>query len=89
MDEEDHEYATALGELLFRTIGDRAAFYLQPSYLFHSNTYRTSGCLEHIEHGHDIPGCLDATTVRIEPNTLLVGLSARLRLMPGIYVMGS
>ncbi len=37
----------------------RAAFYLQPSYIFHSNTYSTAGCLEHIEHGHDIPGCAD------------------------------
>ena len=33
VDEEDNAYATALGGLLSRTIGDRAAFYLQPSYL--------------------------------------------------------
>jgi hypothetical protein len=89
VDEEDNEYATALGGLLSRTIGDRAAFYLQPSYIFHSNTYSTAGCLEHIEHGHDVPGCLDATTVGIESNTLLVGLSTRLRLTPGMYVVGS
>jgi len=89
VDEEDHEYATALGGLFSRTIGDRAAFYLQPSYIFHSNTYSTAGCLEHMEHGHDIPGCLDATTVGIESNTLLVGLSARVRLTPGVYGVGS
>ncbi len=45
--------------ILSRTIGDRAAFYLQPSYIFHSNTYSTTGCLEHLEHGHDIPGCVE------------------------------
>jgi hypothetical protein len=89
VDEEDHEYATALSGLLSRTIGDRAAFYLQPSYIFHANTYSTAGCLEHIEHGHDVPGCLDATTVGIESNTLLVGLSTRLRATPGIYLVGS
>jgi hypothetical protein len=89
VDEEDNEYATALGGLFSRTIGNRAALYLQPSYIFHSNTYSTAGCLEHIEHGHDIPGCLDATTVGIESNTLLVGLSTRLRLTEGVYAVGS
>ena len=89
VDEEDHEYATALGAILSRTAGDRAAFYLQPSYIFHANTYSTAGCLEHIEHGHDIPGCLDATTVGIRSNTLLLGVSARLRLTSGAYVVGS
>jgi hypothetical protein len=89
VDEEDNEYATALGALLSRTVGDRAGFYLQPSYIFHSNTYSTAGCLEHAEHGHEIPGCLDAATVGIESNTLLVGLSARLRISQGAYVVGS
>ena len=89
VDEEDNAYATALGGLLSRTIGDRAAFYLQPSYIFHSNTYSTSGCMEHAEHGHDIPGCVNATTTGIESNTLLVGLSTRLRLTDGVYAVGS
>jgi hypothetical protein len=89
VDEEDNEYATGLGAILSRTAGDRVAFYLQPSYVFHSNTYSTAGCFEHLEHGHDIPGCVDATTVGVESNTLLVGLSSRLRLTPGVYVVGS
>ena len=89
VDEEDNEYATALGGLLSRTIGDRAAFYLQPSYIFHSNTYSTAGCLEHMEHGHDIPGCVNATTTGIESNTLLVGLSSRVRFSTGVYAVGS
>jgi len=89
VDEEDNEYATALGGLVSRTIGNRAAFYLQPSYIFHSNTYSTAGCLEHMEHGHDIPGCVNATTTGIESNTLLVGLSSRVRLSAGVYAVGS
>jgi hypothetical protein len=87
--EEDNAYATAIGGLFSRTIRDRAAFYLHPSYIFHSNTYSTAGCIEHIEHGHDIPGCLDLETVGIESNTLLVGLSTRFRLTPGVYAVGS
>jgi hypothetical protein len=89
VDDEDNAYATSLGGLFSRTLGERAIFYLQPSYIFHSNTYSTAGCLEHMEHGHDIAGCADATTVGIESNTLLVGLSTRLRLTPGVYVVGS
>ena len=89
VDEEDHAYATALGAIVSRTAGDRAAFYLQTSYIFHSNTYSTSGCLEHLEHGHDIPGCVGATTVGIESNTLLIGASARFRVSQGVYVLGS
>jgi hypothetical protein len=85
---EDNEYATAVGPLLSRTISDYAAFYLQPSYIFHSNTYSTAGCLEHMEHGHDIPGCADLAT-GIESNTLLVGLSTRIRVRPSVSVVGS
>ena len=88
VDEEDNEYATALSPLLSRTMGSYAAFYLQPSYIFHSNTYSTAGCLEHIEHGHDIPGCADLAT-GIESSTLLVGLSTRLRVRPSVYLVGS
>ena len=89
VDEEDSVYATALGAIVSRTAGDRAALYLQPSYIFHSNTYSTAGCLEHLEHGHDIPGCAGATTAGIESNTLLIAASARLRLSEGVYVLGS
>ena len=89
VDEEDNAYATAFGAIVSRTAGDRAAFYLQTSYIFHSNTYSTTGCLEHLEHGHDIPGCVGATTVGIESNTLLAGMSARFRLTQGVYVLGS
>jgi hypothetical protein len=89
VDEEDAVYATALGMVLSRTIGDRAAFYLQPSFIIHANTYSTAGCLEHLEHGHDVPGCVDATTVGVKSNTLLVGLSSRVRVTPDVYVVGS
>jgi hypothetical protein len=88
VDDEDNAYATALSPLLSRTIGDFAAFYLQPSYIFHSNTYSTAGCLEHMEHGHDIPGCADVEA-GIESNTLIVGLSTRLRVRPSVYLVGS
>jgi hypothetical protein len=89
VDEEDNEYATAAGVVLSRTIGDRAAFYFQPSYVFHSNTYSTAGCLEHMEHGHDIPGCADLATAGIQSNTMLMGLSTRVRVTPGVYLVGS
>ncbi len=89
VDPEDNEYATAIGVILARTVGNRAAFYLQPSYIFHANTYSTEGCMEHIEHGHDIPGCAELDTVGIESNTLLIGVSSRLRLTPTVYVVGS
>ncbi len=85
---EDSAYATSLGPLISRTVGTRAAFYLQPAYILHSNTYSTSGCLEHIEHGHDIPGCADLET-GIESNTLMVGLSTRLRVLQSVYLVGS
>jgi hypothetical protein len=89
VDKEDNEYATALSVLLSRTVGDRAAFYLQPSFIFASNTYSTAGCLEHIEHGHDFPDCADAPTIGIESNTLLVGLSSRVRVTQRVYLVGS
>jgi hypothetical protein len=88
VEEEDNAYATALSPLLSRTMGNYAAFYLQPSYIFHSNTYSTAGCEEHIEHGHDIPGCANLEE-GIESNTLLVGLSTRLRVRPSVYLVGS
>ncbi len=89
VDKEDNEYATALGLLVSKTIGDRAAIYLQPSYVIHSNVYSTAGCLEHIEHGHEFPECAAAPTTGIESNTVLLGLSARVRVTPRVYVVGS
>jgi hypothetical protein len=89
VDEEDNEYATTLGVVLSRIIGNRAAVYVQPSFVYHSNTYTTAGCLEHLEHGHEIPGCTDATVTGVESNTFLVGLSSRVRLTQSVYVLGS
>jgi hypothetical protein len=89
VDAEDNEYATAVGVLLSRTIGNRAAFYLQPMYIYHANTYTTAGCLEHLEHGHLIPGCTDSTITGVESNTLLVGLSSRVRVSQSVYLLGS
>jgi len=89
VDPEDNEYATVLGVLLSRTIGTRAAFYLQPSFIYHANTYSTAGCLEHLEHGHVIPGCTDVTTTGVDTNTVLVGVSSRVRVSQGVYVLGS
>ena len=89
IDPEDNEYATAIGMIFSRTVANRAIFYLQPSYIFHANAYSTEGCMEHIEHGHDIPGCANLDTTGIESNTLLIGVSSRLRLTPAVYVVGS
>jgi hypothetical protein len=89
IDPEDNEYATTVGVLLSRTVGTRAAFYLQPSFIYHSNIYSTVGCLEHLEHGHDIPGCANVTTTGVETNTLLVGLSSRVRVSQNVYLLGS
>jgi hypothetical protein len=89
VDKEDNEYATALGAVLSRTLGTRAAVYVQPSFVYHANTYTTAGCLEHLEHGHIIPGCTDATVTGVESNTFLVGLSSRVRLTQSVYLLGS
>ena len=89
VDKEDNEYATTVGALLSRAIGDRAALYLEPAFIFHSNTYTTAGCLQHIQHGHDLPGCAAATSTGIDANTLLVGMSARVRVTQAAYVVGS
>lgn len=89
VDKEDNEYASSVGVLLSRTVGDVAAFYLQPTFVAHANTYSTAGCLEHLEHGHDFPGCATATTTGIESNTFLVGLSSRIRVRPTTYLVAS
>lgn len=89
VEKEDNEYATSIGVLLSRTIGDVAAFYLQPTFVAHSNVYSTAGCLEHLEHGHTIPGCATAQTVGVDSNTFLVGLSSRVRIRPTTYLVGS
>jgi Membrane bound beta barrel domain (DUF5777) len=86
---ENSEYATSLGVLLSRTIGDVAAFYVQPTYVYHANVLSTAGCLEHAAHGHILPDCATATTTGIESNTLLVGVSSRVRVRPSVYLVGS
>ena len=89
IDKEDNEYASSIGVLLSRTVGDVAAFYLQPTFVAYANVYSTAGCLEHLEHGHDLPNCRDAKTIGIESNTSLVGLSSRIRIRPTTYVVAS
>jgi hypothetical protein len=42
-----------------------------------------------MEHGHDIPGCADFATAGIKSNTVLMGLSTRVRVTPGAYLVGS
>ena len=89
VDKEDNEYAPSIGVLLSRTIGDVAAFYLQPTYVAHSNVLSTAGCLAHLAHGHVLPDCAAAQTVGIKSNTLLVGLSSRVRVRPTTYIVAS
>ena len=89
VDAEDNEYASSIGVILSRTIGDVAAFYLQPTYIAHSNVLSTAGCLEHAEHGHVLPECAAAATTGIDSNTMLVGLSGRIRFRPTAYIVGS
>jgi len=89
VDKEDNEYATSIGVLLSRTIGDVAAFYVQPAFVANSNVLSTAGCLEHLAHGHVLPDCAAAQTTGIESNTLLVGLSGRLRILSATYVVAS
>jgi hypothetical protein len=89
VDKEDNEYAPSVAVVLSRTIGDVAAFYLQPAFVANANVLSTAGCLEHLEHGHDLPGCAAATTTGIESNTLLIGGSARLRVRPTVYAVAS
>jgi len=86
---EENEYATSIGVLMSRTIGDVAAFYLQPTFVANSNVYSTAACLEHLKHGHDIPGCAGVQTVGVDSNTFLVGLSSRLRVRPTAYLVAS
>ena len=89
VDKEDNEYATSIGVLLSRTIGDVAAFYLQPTFVAHSNVLSTAGCLEHLAHGQVLPGCATAQTAGVDSNTFLVALSSRVRIRPTAYLVGS
>jgi hypothetical protein len=89
INKEDNEYTPSIGVLLSRTAGDIAAFYLQPTFVAHSNMLSTAGCLQHIQQGQVLPGCANAQTVGIDSNTLLVGLSTRLRIRPTAYVVAS
>jgi hypothetical protein len=64
----DNEYAPSIGVLLSRTIGDVAAFYLQPTFVAHANARSAAG---------------------VDSNTVLVGLSTRVRIRPTAYVVAS
>lgn len=86
---EDSEYASSVGVLLSRTVGDVAAFYVQPTFVAHSNVLSTAGCLLHLQHGHVLPDCASAQTAGVDSNTLLVGLSTRLRILSATYVVAS
>lgn len=86
---ENNEYATAIGAIVSRTFGNRAIVYVQPSAIVGANAYTTLGCVEHTEHGHDLPECHDADTTGIKSNSLLIGLSSRVRLSQRVYVVGS
>src|SRR5438105_11684130 len=89
VDKEDNEYATSISALLSRTVGDVAAFYVQPAFVAHSNVLSTAGCVEHLAHGHVLPDCAAAQTTGIDANTLLVGLSTRVRILSATYVVAS
>jgi hypothetical protein len=65
---EDNEYAPAVGLVMSRVVGDRAAFYVQPEWIRHANVL-SSG--------------------RPDVNTFLLGLSARIRIRPSVYLAGS
>ena len=86
---ENNEYATAVGAIVSRTFGARAIFYLQPSAIIGANAYTALGCVEHTEHGHDLPECHDADAAGVESNTLLLGVSSRIRLSDRLYLVGS
>jgi Membrane bound beta barrel domain (DUF5777) len=89
VNKEDNEYAPSIGVLFSRTVSDVAAFYLQPTFVAHSNPLTTAGCLQHLQQGQVLAGCAGAQTTGIDSNTLLVGLSTRLRIRPTAYVVGS
>jgi Membrane bound beta barrel domain (DUF5777) len=89
VDPEDNEYASSIGVLVSRTFGDIAAFYVQPTFVAHANVLSTAGCIEHAEHGHDLPGCSTAATTGVDSDTFLVGLSSRVRLRPTTYLVAS
>jgi hypothetical protein len=89
VDKEDNEYASSVSVLLSRTVGDVAAFYLQPTFVAHSNPLSTAACLQHLQQGQDLPGCASATTTGVDSNTLLIGLSSRVRVRPTAYFVAS
>lgn len=59
-------YSPALGAIVSRTIGERAALYLEPIWVNNSNTLPS----EVVDHN----------------NTVLLGLGARLRIRPTVYI---
>ena len=70
-------------------LGMPRRYHVYPDEFQVLNVFSTAGCLEHIEHGHDLPGCVDAPTVGLDSNTLLVGVSGRVRISQRTYLVGS
>jgi hypothetical protein len=62
---------------------------VQPTFIARANVYSTAGCLEHLEHGHELPGCATATTTGVDSNTVLVGVSSRVRVRSATYLVAS
>jgi hypothetical protein len=64
---DDNEYAPSIGVLLSRTVGDVAAFYLQPTFVAHSNTRPTAGA----DTNTFLVGL--SSRVRLRPTVYVVG----------------
>jgi len=60
------EYSPTIGVILGRLVGSRAAFYVEPIFVHHSNTFNLAG----------------------DNSTFMVGLGARIRVRPTVYVTG-
>ena len=62
----DTEYSPIVGVVVGRLVGERAALYIEPMFVHHSNVFT-------------LPG---------DDNTFMVGLGARVRVRPTVYLTG-
>jgi uncharacterized beta barrel domain-containing protein DUF5777 len=62
------EYSPTIGAIVSRTVGEHAAFYVEPIYVHHANVFQQS--------------------IVPEENTFMIGLGARVRVRPTVYVVG-
>src|SRR5207244_3508794 len=62
------EYSPALGLIVSRLVGDRAALYVEPVWVHHTNLFQQAQTSD--------------------DSTFLVGLGARVRIRPTLYVVG-